>query len=42
LQESAQGGPLRSQEVELLKIKLVHVVMFHRGKIEKLEVIIEN
>jgi hypothetical protein len=42
LQESVQGGPLRSQGVQLLKMELRHVVMFRRSKMKKLEVIIET
>jgi hypothetical protein len=42
LQESVQGGPLRSQGVQLLKMELRHVVMFHRSKTKKLEMIIET
>lgn len=43
LQDSAQGGPLKSQEgMQPLKMELEHMVTFHNGKLEKLVAIIKN
>jgi hypothetical protein len=42
LQESAKGGPLGSQGVQLSKMELEDVVIFHGGKLKKLKVITKN
>ncbi len=39
MQESAKGGPLGSQGVQLSKMELEHVVIFHGGKPKNWKVI---